>query len=74
MSEHTKNFRVIRMKNLPSKVGLQPSTIYGLIAKGEFPAPFNLLRVAEPQGGWSEPWTNGWKSVRQDNGKVYLQF
>ena len=35
--------RIIRMKDLPSKTGFQPSTIYELISKGKFPAPFKLI-------------------------------
>jgi len=40
--ETIRNIRTLRMKDLPSKVGFQPSTIYGLIAQGKFPKPFKL--------------------------------
>ena len=64
MSEHTKNFRVIRMKNLPSKVGLQPSTIYGLIARGEFPAPFKFVEGGRA-AGWLERTVDKWLEERK---------
>jgi prophage regulatory protein len=38
--ETVRNIRTLRMKDLPSKVGFQPSTIYGLIAQGKFPKPY----------------------------------
>ena len=43
MDAETTQQRIVRMKDLPSKVGFQPSTIYGLIAEGKFPAPHKLL-------------------------------
>ena len=50
--ENTRPTRTLRMKDLPSKVGFQPSTIYGLIAQGKFPKPYQANSLAaEPQGG-----------------------
>ena len=46
MTELTKTTRVLRMKDLPVKVGLQPSTIYGLVARGDFPPPFKFIYKA----------------------------
>jgi len=46
--------RVLRMKELAHKISFQPSTIYGLIAEGKFPAPFKIVsggRVDELQDG-----------------------
>ena len=43
MTDATKTTRVLRMRDLPVKVGLQPSTIYGLVAKGDFPPPFKFI-------------------------------
>ena len=51
--------RIMRMKDLPSKVGFQPSTIYELIAKKRFPKPFKL----QPGGkaaGWLEADIDHW--------------
>ena len=51
--------RILRMKDLPSKVGFQPSTIYELIAKKRFPKPFKL----QPGGkaaGWLEADIDHW--------------
>lgn len=51
--------RTLRMKDLPEKVGLRPSTIYALVAQGRFPAPFKLL----PGGravGWLETTIDEW--------------
>ena len=57
--ENYKSIRILRMKDLPSKVGYQPSTIYGLITKGKFPKPFKL----SPGGraaGWQETEIDAW--------------
>ena len=42
----SRNIRTLRMRDLPSKVGYQPSTIYGLIAQGKFPKPFKLTGMS----------------------------
>ena len=57
--QNYKSIRILRMKNLHSKVGYQPSTIYGLIAQGKFPKPFKL----SPGGraaGWQETAIDAW--------------
>ena len=51
--ENLKTIRTLRMKDLPSKVGFQPSTIYGLIAQGKFPKPFKLTPGGQA-AGWDE--------------------
>ena len=59
--EKNKTIRTLRMKDLPFKVGYQPSTIYGLIAQGKFPKPFKL----SPGGraaGWQEYDIDKWIS------------
>ena len=51
--------RIMRMKDLPNKIGFQPSTIYELIAKKRFPKPFKL----QPGGkaaGWLEADIDHW--------------
>ncbi len=51
--------RILRMKDLPPKVGFQPSTIYELIAKNKFPAPFKLLPGGRA-AGWFEHDIDEW--------------
>lgn len=58
-TDDTQFIRTLRMKDLPEKVGLRPSTIYALVAQGKFPAPFKLL----PGGravGWLETTIDDW--------------
>ena len=73
MTEHGSSLRVIRMKELVSKVGYARSTIYALIKEGRFPKPFKLV----PNGranGWLEETINDWIDTRksglqyEDNG------
>jgi prophage regulatory protein len=57
--DDTQVARTLRMKDLPEKIGLRPSTIYALVAQGRFPAPFKLL----PGGravGWLETTVDDW--------------
>ena len=59
MDTEYKSLRILRMKDLPAKVGFAPSTIYELVAKGEFPRPFKIL----PSGraaGWFESTIDEW--------------
>lgn len=61
------NTRILRMKDLPAKVGFQPSTIYELITKGKFPAPFKLVRGGRA-AGWLEATVDEWLAAQaQDN-------
>ena len=73
MTEHGSLLRVIRMKELVSKVGYARSTNYALIKEGHFPKPFKLV----PNGranGWLEETINDWIDTRksglqyEDNG------
>ena len=61
--ESTTHRRILRMKDLPPKVGLQPSTLYGLIAEGKFLNPTNWSQVAVLQAGTRLWWTHGSLSV-----------
>ena len=57
--DNTKPVRILRMKDLPSKVGFQPSTIHQLVAQGKFPASHKLV----PGGhacGWLESTIDSW--------------
>ena len=67
MDVETTQKRIVRMKDLPSKIGFQPSTIYGLIAEGKFPAPHKLVPGGRA-AGWFEGTIDAWlKSVASQN-------
>ena len=55
--------RVLRMKDLPPKVGFQPSTLYELIANGKFPPPFKLVAGGRASG-WLERTIDSWVQGR----------
>jgi prophage regulatory protein len=59
--------RVLRMKDLPAKVSLQPSTLYELIAKGKFPAPFKLVPGGRASC-WLENTIDAWLQERAASG------
>jgi|TARA_B110000503_G_scaffold37317_1_gene61039 prophage regulatory protein len=59
MDVKTTQKRIVRMKDLPSKIGFQPSTIYGLIAEGKFPAPHKLVPGGRA-AGWLESTIDAW--------------
>jgi|TARA_B110000914_G_scaffold179453_1_gene161485 prophage regulatory protein len=54
------------MKDLPSKVGFQPSTIYGLIAQGKFPKPYKLTPGGRA-AGWQETEIDTWITKRVED-------
>ena len=58
--------RILRMQDLPAKIGFRPSTIYELIAKGKFPAPFKLVPGGRA-AGWLETTIDEWIASRNDN-------
>lgn len=63
MTEQGSSLRVIRMKELTSKVGYARSTIHALIKEGRFPEPFKLV----PNGranGWLEKTIDNWMQER----------
>ena len=70
MEHTTKSHCVLRMKDLPKKIGYQPSTIYELIAKGKFPAPFKLVQGGRA-AGWLEATIDEWLSSQANNSKPY---
>ncbi len=53
MTDEIFRTRVVRMKDLVRILGLNQSTIYALIKKGRFPAPFKLLDGGRASG-WLE--------------------
>jgi prophage regulatory protein len=64
--ENAKNIRTLRMKDLPSRVGFQPSTIYGLIAEGKFPKPFKLAPGGRA-AGWQATEIDTWITKRVED-------
>lgn len=59
--------RIIRMQELTSKVGLQRSTIYGLVQLDKFPKPFKIA----PDGraiGWLASDVENWLAARASEG------
>ena len=63
MTEQGSSLRVIRMKELVSKVGYARSTIHALIKEGRFPEPFKLV----PNGranGWLEETIDKWMQIK----------
>ena len=64
--ENTRPTRTLRMKDLPSKVGFQPSTIYGLIAQGKFPKPYKLTPGGRA-AGWLETEIDTWVTKRAED-------
>jgi prophage regulatory protein len=67
MNQNTK--RILRMKDLPSKTGFQPSTIYEFISKGKFPAPFKLVSGGRA-AGWFESTVDEWLADQAKNQKL----
>ena len=68
--ENNGHIRTLRMKDLPFKTGYQPSTIYGLIAEGKFPAPHKLVPGGRA-AGWLESTIDAWiKSAASENKDV----
>jgi prophage regulatory protein len=59
MELETAQNRIVRMKDLPTKIGFQPSTIYGLIAEGKFPTPHKLVPGGRA-AGWFETTIEEW--------------
>tara|TARA_R110001599_G_scaffold9985_5_gene49325 strand:- start:999 stop:1211 length:213 start_codon:yes stop_codon:yes gene_type:complete len=57
--DNTKPVRILRMKDLPSKVGFQPSTIHQLVAQGKFPASHKLVSGGKASG-WLESTIDSW--------------
>ena len=63
-NNHAQGVRVLRMQSVCEKVGLGRSSIYELIAQGQFPRPFRLT----PGGravGWFEADLDAWLMSRR---------
>ena len=63
MDRNVDTVRVLRMLEVTEKVALQPSTIYGMVQNGSFPAPFKIV----PHGrasGWLLSDIDSWLLAR----------
>jgi prophage regulatory protein len=49
--------RIIRIKNLPDKVGLSKSSIMRMVKEGTFPQP---IQISEGAIGWLEAEVDDW--------------
>ena len=58
--------RLIRRPGVQESTGLSRSTLYALIAKGQFPAP---IRISERSVAWSENAVQGWVEQRIENSR-----
>jgi prophage regulatory protein len=61
--------RILRMRDLPAKVGLRPSTIYQLVAEGKFPPPFKLV-IGGRASGWLEEQIDSWLAAQSSRRRV----
>jgi prophage regulatory protein len=59
--------RILRMRDLPQKVGFRPSTIYEMVAAGQFPAPFKIVPGGRASG-WLESSVDAWLDERSRAG------
>jgi prophage regulatory protein len=57
--------RILRRKDVESRVGLARSSLYSLIQKNEFPRP---VQLSERAVGWREADVNEWLESRVTKG------
>jgi prophage regulatory protein len=69
MDMTTCSTRVLRLKDLIDKIGLQRSSIYVLLARGDLPAGFRLVPGGKARG-WLEVDIDRWLAARSENGMV----
>lgn len=69
MATEANSTRILRMKDLPPKIGFQPSTIYELIAKDKFPAPFKLVPGGRA-AGWLEQEVDAWITEQKESARA----
>lgn len=62
-----KTKRILRMRDLPQKVGFRPSTIYEMVAAGRFPPPFKIVPGGRASG-WLESSVDAWLDERSRSG------
>lgn len=65
MGHQVPSRRILRMRDICQKMGLSPSTVHDLVARGVFLKPFTLI----PGGravGWLEVEVDQWISERKE--------
>jgi len=55
---------IIKIKDLPKKVGLSRSSIYRLVRLGQFPTP---IKLSERSSGWFESEIDQWLADKATN-------
>lgn len=67
MDQKNDALRIVRMPEVTERVALKPSTIYGMVQVGKFPAPFKII-----PGGRASGWLLGdiesWLTSRTSRG------
>lgn len=63
------NINFLRIKTVQSQTGLARSTIYKLMAEGEFPKP---VKITEKSSAWVDSEVDAWKMSRMEDRK-YIQ-
>jgi prophage regulatory protein len=61
--------QIVRMHDVVQIVGYSQSTIYDLISKGKFPAPFKLVKGGRA-AGWFKKTIEDWLVQRSKEGKL----
>ncbi len=59
--------KILRLPAVKSKTGIARSTIYSLIARGDFPQP---LQLGARSVGWLESDINQWICSRRDQSQL----
>jgi prophage regulatory protein len=66
MGHQTPSRRILRMRDICQKIGISPSTVHDLVARGIFIKPFTLI----PGGravGWLEAEVDQWIFERKES-------
>jgi prophage regulatory protein len=59
--------RIVRMQEVTERVALKPSTIYGMVQVGKFPAPFKIIPGGRA-AGWMLQDIEAWLRMRASEG------
>lgn len=70
MDVNVNSLRIVRMPEVAEKVALKPSTIYGMVQVGKFPAPFKITPGGRA-AGWLLGDVEGWLLSRADKGDAH---
>jgi prophage regulatory protein len=61
------SLRIVRMPEVTERVALKPSTIYGMVQIGKFPAPFKITPGGRA-AGWMLEDIEAWLRMRASEG------